>query len=72
MFERVYLAADAQREKPRIERMLRALFEHYAERPPPPAVEGSSDAERIVDYLAGMTDRYAVRAFADLSLPSGF
>ena len=31
MFERVYLAPDAQREKPRIERMLRALFAHYAE-----------------------------------------
>src|SRR3954471_12011326 len=72
MFDRVYLAADAQREKPRIERMLRALFDYYAEQPPPPAVEGSSDAERVVDYLAGMTDRYAVRAFADLSLPSGF
>jgi dGTPase len=72
MFDQVYLAADAQREKPRIERMLHALFDHYAEHPPPPAVEGSSDAERVVDYLAGMTDRYAVRAFADLSLPSGF
>jgi dGTPase len=72
MFDRVYLAADAQREKPRIERMLRALFDHYAEHLPPPAVEGSSDVERIVDYLAGMTDRYAVRAFADLSVPSGF
>ncbi len=72
MFDRVYLASDAQREKPRIERMLRALFDHYAEQLPPPAVEGSSDVERIVDYLAGMTDRYAVRAFAELSLPSGF
>src|SRR3954449_7315704 len=30
LFENVYLAADAQREKPRIERMLRALFDHYA------------------------------------------
>jgi dGTPase len=72
MFDRVYLGPDAQREKPRIEHMLRALFDHYSAQPPPPAVEGSSDAERIVDYLAGMTDRYAVRAFADLSVPSGF
>ena len=30
MFERVYLGPDAQREQPRIERMLRALFDHYA------------------------------------------
>jgi dGTPase len=72
MFDRVYLGPDAQREKERIERMLRALFDYYAEHPPPPAVEGSSDAERIVDYLAGMTDRYAVRTFSDLSLPEGF
>ena len=34
MFQRVYLAPDAQRELPRVERMLRALFAHYAENPP--------------------------------------
>ncbi len=72
MFDRVYLGPDAQREKSRIERMLRALFDHYAEHVPPPAVEGASDSERIVDYLAGMTDRFAVRAFFDLSVPEGF
>jgi dGTPase len=72
MFDRVYLGPDAQREKPRIERMLRALFDHYTAHLPPPAVEGSSDSERIVDYLAGMTDRYAVRTFSDLSVPEGF
>jgi dGTPase len=72
LFERVYLAADAQREKPRIERMLTALFEHYAENPPPAVVEGASEEERVVDWLAGMTDRFAVRTFAELSLPQGF
>jgi dGTPase len=72
MFERVYLSPDAQREKPRIERMLRALFDHLAAEPPPPAVPGASDAERVIDYLAGMTDRYAIRAFSDLSVPQGF
>src|SRR5438093_6277753 len=53
MFDRVYLAAAAQREHPRIERMLRALFAHYAESPPPSLVEGATEIERIVDYLAG-------------------
>jgi len=72
MFERVYLAADAQREQPRIERMLRALFDHYAESPPVAVVEGASDKERVVDWLAGMTDRFAVSTFARLSLPRGF
>jgi dGTPase len=72
LFEHVYLAADAQREQPRIERMLRALFDHYAEHPPPPVVAGASERERVVDWLAGMTDRFAVRTFAQLSLPQGF
>ncbi len=72
MFDNVYLGADAQRQTPRIERMLRTLFDHYAEQPPPPVVEGASDQERVIDWLAGMTDRFAIRAFSDLSLPQGF
>jgi dGTPase len=72
MFERVYLAPAAQAEYPRIERMLRALFAHLAEHPPPSLVEGAGEVERVVDYLAGMTDRFAVRAFSDLSVPQGF
>jgi dGTPase len=71
MFDRVYLAPEAQRERPRIERMLSTLFSHYAEHPPPAMVPGATEAERVVDYLAGMTDRYAMRAFAELSVPEG-
>ena len=69
MFERVYLGPAAQREQVRVGRMLRALFDHYAEHPPPPVVPDATRAERVTDYLAGMTDRYAVRAFSDLSVP---
>jgi dGTPase len=72
MFERVYLATDAQRQTPRIERTLRTLFDHYAANPPPALTEDASDEQRVVDWLAGMTDRFAVRAFADLSMPQGF
>jgi dGTPase len=72
MFERVYLGPGALREKPRIERMLRALFAHYAEHPPPSIVAGATERESVVDYLAGMTDRFAIRTFSDLSLPQGF
>jgi dGTPase len=35
-------------------------------------VPDASEAQRVVDYLAGMTDRYAIRAFSELSLPQGF
>jgi dGTPase len=72
MFERVYLGPGAQREKPRIERMMCALFDHYAEHPPKTAEGDATEAQRVVDYLAGMTDRYAIRVFSDLSLPQGY
>jgi dGTP triphosphohydrolase len=35
-------------------------------------VSGATDPERIVDWLAGMTDRFALRTFKELSLPRGF
>jgi dGTPase len=72
MFEHVYLAADAQRERPRIERLLRTLFDHYATELPPAMVPDAHEHERVVDYLAGMTDRFAIRALADLELPEGY
>ncbi len=64
MFERVYLGPVAQAERPRIERMLRALFDHYAEE--------LGDPQQVVDWLAGMTDRYAIREFEQLSVPQGY
>jgi dGTPase len=72
MFERVYLGHAVQAEQGRIERMLRALFEHYAQNPPPAIAADATEVERIVDWLAGMTDRFAVRVFAELSLPQSF
>ena len=72
MFEQVYLAPDAQRDKPRVERMLRALFAHYADSPPPPLTPDASEEQRVIDWLAGMTDRFAIKAYTDLALPQGF
>jgi dGTPase len=66
MFDRVYLAPEAQPEKPHIESMLRALFDHYAENPPPPMTPDASNEQRVIDWLAGMTDRFAIRAFVEL------
>jgi len=72
MFERVYLGHAVQAEHGRVERMLRALFGHYAENPPPAIAPDAGEVERVVDWLAGMTDRFAVRVFSELSLPQGF
>ena len=73
MFERVYLGPTARFEHVKIERVVRGLFDWYCEHPGelPAGVEGASDADRVVDYLAGMTDRFAIRAWADRFVPEG-
>jgi dGTPase len=74
MFERVYLGPEARREHPRIEMVLHTLFDHYCEHPDalPPGVDGASPAERVTDYLAGMTDRFCIREFEALAVPRSF
>jgi dGTPase len=76
MFERVYLGDVARQEHSRIERVIRTLFEHYASDPAllpdGGGAPGADHAQRVTDYLAGMTDRYAVRAFEALSVPVSF
>jgi dGTPase len=71
MFERVYLGERARAEHAKIERVLRGLFEWYCDRPEelPPA--GGGEAERVTDYLAGMTDRFAIRAWQQRYVPQG-
>jgi dGTPase len=73
MFDRVYLAPRARREQEKVERVIRTLLDHYfrAEGGPPDG-GGAQDADlpqRVTDYIAGMTDRYCIRAFEELTLP---
>jgi dGTPase len=56
MFERVYLGPQAAPEHEKAHQIVRAIFEHLVER--------GDDVEEIVDYIAGMTDRFAL-AYAD-------
>jgi dGTPase len=76
MFDHVYLGPIARREHAKIERMLRTLFEHYVAEPDRiPDGGGAPDADlpqRVTDWLAGMTDRYCIRAFEALSVPEAF
>jgi dGTPase len=76
MFDEVYLGAAARREHVKIERMMRTLFEHYVAEPDRiPDGGGAADADlaqRVTDWLAGMTDRYCIRAFEALAVPEAF
>jgi dGTPase len=77
MFERVYLGPAVRAEHRRIARVVRRLFEHYVENPaelPGGAEEpGAAElAQRVTDYLAGMTDRYCIRLYTELDVPQAF
>jgi len=59
MFERVYLGPHAEDEHRRIRATVRRIFEHLVD-------ERGDDLERATDYLAGMTDRFALSFAAEL------
>ena len=56
MFERVYLGPQAAPEHERAHETIRLIFDHLVER--------GDDVDEIVDYIAGMTDRFAL-SYAD-------
>ncbi len=75
MFEHVYMGAAARTEHRRIEAVLLGLLDHYAANPdelPAPWPCQHTAEQRIVDWVAGMTDGYAVRAFVGLTVPRAF
>jgi dGTPase len=74
MFQRVYLGPAVRAEHQRITAVIRALFQHYVEHPEqlPAVAEEVSLAQRVTDYLAGMTDRYCIRAYTELKVPKAF
>ena len=70
MFDRVYLGPEARSEHDRVHRTLKGLFEHYLEHPEQvPGDGGDDDLQRVTDYVAGMTDRFAINSFKRLALP---
>ncbi len=76
MFDNVYLGESARAEHSRIERVITTLFNHYAADPARiPDGGGAPGAgldRRVTDYLAGMTDRYCIRVFEQLTVPESF
>ena len=78
MFESVYFNPLAKGEEGKAEDMICLLFDYYVKHTDklPPEYqdilvrEGAQRA--VVDYIAGMTDSYAVETFSDLFIPKGW
>jgi dGTPase len=74
MFERVYLSPEAESQKQKAIMVIQDLVRYFVQNPdqvPDSAtVPGASDLERAVDYVAGMTDRFALHTHDRLYRPT--
>lgn len=75
MFERVYTNEAAKSEEGKVRNMLTFLYEHFSAHPEAIPFEYLKYAERdgyaqiTADFIAGMTDRYALGCFNELFVP---
>ncbi len=77
MYREVYLNRRAKEEDPKVNVMIGLLYEHFVQHPDqlPPELRrineqrGEPIERAVVDYIAGMTDRYAIKKFEELYVP---
>lgn len=73
LFDYVYTRSPAQTEDSKAKQIIKALFEYYLchldELPPEFKQINAEPAVKVADYVAGMTDRYAIRKYQELFVP---
>ena len=78
MFEHVYRNPVAKGQETKAKDMLRRMFEYYINNPHKlpddfqPQMSFDGLERTVCDYIAGMTDKYAVDKFTEISIPSGW
>ncbi len=78
MFKNVYLAGPAKTEDEKAQRLLWELLQFFEKHPERMPAEHQRIAERdgtkraVADYIAGMTDRYALDTYTSLFIPSAW
>jgi dGTPase len=74
MFEHVYLGPQITQEREKIKVAVRSLFSHFCDHPEqiPDSIPDGPLSRRVTDYVAGMTDRFAVALFEALAVPTAF
>ncbi len=72
LFEKVYIGSRAKTEEKKAQRLVKILFKYYLDNIEEiPRDYSCFDSEQIViDYIAGMTDRYAIKKGKELFIPT--
>lgn len=75
MFKNVYVGSNAKKEEEKAMNCIKQLFDFYIDNPEKMPQEFIKRIERwgleriVCDYIAGMTDRYAINEYVNLFLP---
>ncbi len=75
MFDSVYLNTFAKREEGKAQGVVRELYRHFMKHPSEMPIEFYDDylkdqsPESIKDYIAGMSDRYAIKVYEKVFIP---
>jgi len=78
LFARVYIGSEPKQEEQKARRLVKELYRYFVAHPERLPCEHRSrgqdnDVARVVcDYIAGMTDRYAIALFSGLFVPSSW
>ena len=78
LFERVYINSEAKAEESKAKELLARLYEYYFTHPEKMPEFYVSNAERegvgraVCDYIASMTDRYAIDKYTELFIPEAW
>lgn len=78
MFKKVYLNPAAKSEEKQAKKLVRGLYDYYYKNPDKLPEKFSHYAERegvvraVCDYIAGMTDRFAVKSYYNVFIPKSW
>lgn len=77
LFRHVYVGSLAKKEEKKAKRMVQDLYQYYCQHPEalPKEYRDRDDTSlerRVCDYIAGMTDNYAISQYNKLFIPTGF
>jgi len=77
LFREVYIGSSAKKEEQKARNLLKRLYEHYVDNPSEMyegkgSPEGTPVPQAACDYVAGMTDRFAVAQYRYHFLPAAW
>ena len=79
LFERVYIGSIAKEQEEKAKHVVRELYTYYMDKPDKlpetylnELEQGEDKMQVVCDYIAGMTDRYAIHTYGELFFPTAW